>query len=134
MQTTMVSAPGRVTASCCSPTGIFIGELDREEWKNFINDVGGMHSLAFSQAEANAFHSVLAENRESMTFDQFQTGLLKIKAAAAEGHKVMVYFLTCACVDYYALALPRLSGVRTKPGYSTLLQKLRTNHVSLDSW
>ena len=33
----------------------------------------------------------------------------------AEGHKVMVYFLTCACVDYYALALTRLAALRDAP-------------------
>jgi ATP-dependent RNA helicase DDX55/SPB4 len=37
-------------------------------------------------------------------------------AARARREKVIVYFLTCACVDFFAAALPRLAPLRGAPG------------------
>jgi ATP-dependent RNA helicase DDX55/SPB4 len=37
-------------------------------------------------------------------------------AARARSEKVIVYFLTCACVDFFAAALPRLAPLRGAPG------------------
>lgn len=33
----------------------------------------------------------------------------------ARGHKCIVYFLTCACVDYWGTVLPRLPGLKKLP-------------------
>ena len=46
-----------------------------------------------------------------------------------EGKKVMVYFLTCACVDYYAAILPllpQLSGCAMRPLHGKMAPKTRT--------
>jgi hypothetical protein len=53
------------------------------EWQTFLNDVGGGHSLRFTRAEAERFHaSLTGDGRESMSLEQFQTGMVKIQAAA----------------------------------------------------
>ena len=52
-----------------------------------------------------------------------------LSARLAEGCKCMVYFLTCACVDYYAACLPllpALSGSPIKPLHGKMAPKTRT--------
>ena len=47
----------------------------------------------------------------------------------AAGQKVMVYFLTCACVDYYAAALPllpQLRGAAMRPLHGKMAPSTRT--------
>lgn len=41
--------------------------------------------------------------------------LVEFLKAHARGQKCIVYFLTCACVDYWATVLPRLQGLKKLP-------------------
>ena len=52
-----------------------------------------------------------------------------LAARLAAGHKVMVYFLTCACVDFYAACLPLLPslvGKELRPLHGKMAPKTRT--------
>jgi hypothetical protein len=41
--------------------------------------------------------------------------LVEFLKTHARGQKCIVYFLTCACVDYWATVLPRLQGLKKLP-------------------
>ena len=52
-----------------------------------------------------------------------------LAARLAEGGKLMVYFLTCACVDYYSAVLPllpQLASANLRPLHGKMAPKTRT--------
>eukprot|EP01051_Picozoa_sp_SAG22_P004558 SAG22_NODE_247_length_13918_cov_7.885375_2_plen_1010_part_00 len=70
------------------------GELDKGEWKNFLNDIGKPHGLVWTQAESDAFHKAIVGVGEGkdMSPEELETYMLKLvkadeeaAAAVAEG-------------------------------------------------